>query len=135
MTYLVAYVAAAIIFLGLDSLWLGLVARRWYRAWMGGLMRERPNFSAAAVFYLFYLVGLVYFAVAPALSASGGWTEAAGSGALFGLIAYGTYDMTNLSTVRGWSVTMCVVDMTWGAVLSGLSAACGYLAVVVLAAH
>jgi len=135
MTYLVAYVAAAIVFLGFDSLWLGLVARRWYRVWMGGLMLERPNFSAAAVFYLFYLAGLVYFAIAPALSAGDGWIEAAGSGALFGLIAYGTYDMTNLATVRGWSVTMCVVDMTWGAVLSGLSAACGYLAAASLATH
>jgi len=134
MSYLVAYVAAAVVFLGLDSLWLGMVAKTWYRQWMGSLMRERPNFAAAGIFYLFYLVGIVYFAVAPAVGDGGGWQMAAFSGALFGLIAYGTYDMTNLATVKGWSVTMCAVDMVWGAVLSSLAAACGYAALQMWAA-
>jgi uncharacterized membrane protein len=129
MTYATAYIAAAIVFLGLDSLWLGMVARTWYRRWMGEMMRERPNFAAAGLFYLLYLVGLVYFAIAPALAGDGGWQSAAVSGALFGLIAYGTYDMTNLATVKGWSVTMSVVDMAWGTVLTGVSAVCGYAAV------
>ncbi|RWX78551.1 DUF2177 family protein [Neorhizobium lilium] len=134
MTYLIAYVATAIVFLGLDCLWLGLVARAWYRQWMGPLMRDRPNFSAAGLFYLLYLIGLVYFAVAPALAVGGGWPTAAFAGALFGLIAYGTYDMTNLATVKGWSVTMSAVDMAWGAFISSVAAVCGYAAVQMMGA-
>jgi uncharacterized membrane protein len=133
MSYLIAYAASAVVFLGLDSLWLGLVAKTWYRGWMGPLMRAHPNFAAAGLFYLLYLVGIVYFAVAPAVASGGGWPVAAFSGALFGLIAYGTYDMTNLATVKGWSTTMCAVDMAWGAVLSSLSAICGYAAFEVMA--
>jgi uncharacterized membrane protein len=124
LIYVIAYVSTAIVFLGLDSIWLGLVATKMYRRWLGSLMRERPNFAAAGLFYLVYVAGVVYFAVMPAIG--GGWTEAALSGAILGLIAYGTYDMTNLATLKGWSTAMSITDMAWGTVLTSLSATVGY---------
>ena len=124
--YLQAYFATLVVFLGLDALWLGVVARSFYAAQLGHLMRDSVNFVAAGGFYLAYVVGIVVFAVAPAL-ADGSWKHAALYGALFGLLAYGTYDMTNLATLRNWPLTMSLVDMAWGAVLTGVSATCGFL--------
>jgi uncharacterized membrane protein len=126
MLYLKAYAATLIVFLGLDALWLGVVARSFYAAQLGHLMRENVNFLAAGGFYLAYVAGIVVFAVAPAL-ADGSWKTAALYGALLGLLAYGTYDMTNLATLRDWPLTMSLVDMVWGALLTGLSATCGFL--------
>ena len=115
------------LFLGIDALWLGLIARRFYVDQLGALMRDSPNMLAAGGFYLFYVAGIVFFAVAPALAA-GSWKTAALNGALLGLIAYGTYDMTNLATLKDWPVTMSAVDLIWGGVLTGASATGGYLA-------
>lgn len=125
MQYIVAYVSTAIVFLGLDFLWLGFVARTRYRDWIGALMRDEINMAAAGAFYLVYVVGLVIFAVAPALK-SGSWQTALVYGALFGLFAYGTYEMTNFATLKGWPVAMVVVDMAWGTALSAAAAAAGY---------
>ncbi|NNG05739.1 MAG: DUF2177 family protein [Inquilinus sp.] len=123
--HLKAYVATLVLFLGIDALWLGVVARGFYASQLGGLMREQPNMVAAGGFYLFYVAGIVFFAVAPALAA-GSWKMAALNGLLLGLIAYGTYDMTNVATLKGWPVTMSLVDMAWGGALTAASAAGGY---------
>lgn len=125
MQYIVAYVSTAIVFLGLDFLWLGFVARARYRDWIGALMRDEINMAAASAFYLVYVVGLVIFAVAPALK-SGSWQTALVYGALFGLFAYGTYEMTNFATLKGWPVAMVVVDMAWGTGLSAAAATAGF---------
>ncbi len=125
-TYIVAYVATAVVFFGLDFLWLSRVATGFYRSQIGPLMLAQPNFAAAGIFYLFYIGGIVYFAVIPALS-GGTWTTALVSGAILGLIAYGTYDMTNLSTLKGWTIPMTITDMLWGAALTGVAATIGYL--------
>ena len=127
MRHLVAYVAAAVVFFGLDFVWLGLVAKSTYRSWIGHLMRDEIHAVAAILFYLVYVVGLVIFAVAPALKDSA-WQTAALYGALFGFFAYGTYDLTNLATLRGWSVSVTVVDMAWGAILTASSSLAGFLA-------
>jgi uncharacterized membrane protein len=127
MPYLQAYFAALLVFLVLDGIWLGLIAKSWYAAQLGGLLRSDVNWFAAGGFYLVYVAGLLYFAVVPALAA-GGWGRAAGAGALLGLIAYGTYDMTNLATLKGWPAAMSVVDIAWGAVLTGAAASAGYFA-------
>ena len=108
MIYIKAYAATLIVFLGLDFLWLGVVARGFYSARLGGLMRENINFVAAGGFYLAYVGGIVFFAVAPALS-EGSWQRAALNGALLGLLAYGTYDMTNLATLRNWPSTLLAI--------------------------
>lgn len=126
-TYLIAYAAAGLAFLVADALWLGVIARDFYRGQLGDLMSPNPNLVAAAAFYALYLVGVVYFAIAPALNA-GSWTTALLSGALLGLVAYGTYDLTNLAVTRGFPATMAIVDMGWGAVLTGVAATAGYFA-------
>jgi len=130
MTYLIAYLATAIVFLTIDAIWLGLVATTFYKSMIGHLMADKVNFAAAAGFYLLYCVGIVIFAVAPALK-SGDWTDAALYGALFGFFCYATYDMTNLSTLKDWPVTMAIIDIAWGTVLTGVAAVAGYLIVMV----
>lgn len=125
-TYLLAYISTAVVFFGLDFIWLSRVATSFYKSRIGDLMLAQPNFMAAGLFYLFYIAGIVYFAVAPALN-GGNWVSALVSGAILGFIAYGTYDMTNLSTLKNWSLSVSVVDMAWGTVLTGLAAAAGYL--------
>lgn len=128
MTYLIAYVSTAVVFFALDYVWLTRVAIGFYRQNIGELLLATPNFAAAGIFYLFYVIGLVYFAVMPALTASSVVTALL-NGALLGLLAYGTYDMTNLATLKGWSLSVSLVDMAWGAVLSAIAAAAGYLVV------
>ena len=125
MLYLKAYFAALLVFLVLDALWLGAIAKSWYAEQLGGLLRSDVNWFAAGGFYLVYVGGVIYFAVAPALAA-GGWGRAAFAGALLGLIAYGTYDMTNLATVKGWPAAMSFVDIAWGAALTAAAASAGY---------
>lgn len=128
MPYVIAYISTAVVFFALDYLWLTRIAIGFYREQIGSLMLASPNFAAAGVFYLFYVVGVVYFAVMPAVSA-GSLVTALINGALLGLLAYGTYDMTNLATLKGWSLPMSLVDMAWGAFLTATAAAAGYLAV------
>ena len=127
MKYLVAYLAAAAAFFLIDMLWLGKIAKRYYREKLAPLLLERFNFRVAALFYAVYVIGVVFFAVAPALAA-GGWETAAAYGALFGFFAYGTYDMTNLATLKRWPVSITVVDIAWGTLLTGTSAVIGYAA-------
>lgn len=127
MVYVKAYAVALAVFLVLDLVWLGLVARGFYASELGLLLRERVNLAAAGGFYLAYVAGVVFFAVAPAV-ADGGWQRAALNGALLGLIAYGTYDMTNLATLRDWPVAMSVVDIAWGGVVTGACAVAGFAA-------
>ena len=128
MTYVIAYISTAVVFFALDYLWLTRVAIGFYREHIGTLLLSPPNFAAAGIFYLFYVIGLVYFAVMPAVSA-GTVLTAAFNGALLGLLAYGTYDMTNLATLKGWSLQVSLVDMAWGAFLSATASAAGYYAV------
>ncbi|SCB37532.1 DUF2177 family protein [Rhizobium hainanense] len=123
----IAYAGTLISFLLVDALWLGLVARSFYQRQIGDLMLPNPYLGVAAVFYVFFAAAIVVLAVRPGLEASSLWT-AVGFGAVLGLAAYGTYDMTNLSTLKGWPVSLSVVDMVWGTVLTGLASACGYAA-------
>lgn len=132
MSYLVAYFTTAIVFFGLDYVWLSRVAAGFYRERLGHLLLDQPNLLAAGLFYLAYVAGIVYFAVAPAL-ANGGAAGAFFAGAVLGLVAYGTYDMTNLSTLRDWSVAVTFVDIAWGTLLTGVSAWAGYLLTMRLA--
>lgn len=125
-TLLFAYAGTAISLFIADAIWLGLVARTFYRDQLGSLMLPSPNFAIAAVFYIFFAVAVVVLAVMPGLK-SGSLAAAVGYGAVLGLAAYGTYDITNLATLKGWPVTMSIVDMTWGTFVTALSAGCGFL--------
>lgn len=133
MPYVIAYVSTAVVFFGLDYLWLSRVAIGFYRRHIGDLLLATPNFAAAGLFYLVYVAGIVYFAVMPAV-AGGSWLTALVGGAFLGLIAYGTYDMTNLATLKDWSLSVSLVDMAWGTVLTATAATAGYFAVARLAA-
>ncbi|QLF68973.1 DUF2177 family protein [Peteryoungia desertarenae] len=128
MNYVIAYVSTAVVFFGIDYVWLTRIAIGFYRRHIGDLLLATPNFAAAGAFYLFYVAGIVYFAVMPAVNA-GTIVTALVNGALLGLLAYGTYDMTNLATLKGWSLTVSIVDMAWGAVLTATAAAAGYYVV------
>ena len=121
MTWLFAYAAVAVIFLVLDAIWLGFVAKDFYARQLGDLMRDKPDFGIAGVFYLVYAAGIVLFAVLPGLQAQS-WRLSLGYGAALGFLAYGTYDMTNLATIRDWPVTMAVVDIAWGTAVTALTA-------------
>ncbi len=124
MPYLTAYLATLVTFVAIDLVWLGVVAKEFYRREMGDLMAQSFNLAAAGAFYLLYPAAVVLFAVQPA--AASAWSTAMFMGALLGLFAYGTYDLTNLATLRGWSLTLSVVDMVWGALLTGVAATAGY---------
>jgi uncharacterized membrane protein len=126
-TYFIAFVAAAVAMLGLDSIWLTLTADRLYRPLLGDLMVDHFRLGPAVGFYALYLCGALYFAVRPAL-ASGRLTTALVSGALLGFFAYGTYDLTNQATLNAWSTAISLPDMAWGAFLTAVVASAGYLA-------
>lgn len=111
------YLITFLTFLAIDSLWLGLVAPSFYRSQIGYIMAETPNFFAAGLFYLVFIFGMVVFIVDPGVR-EGTLIQSVSRGALFGLVTYATYDLTNLATVEGWPVLLTVVDLTWGTVLS-----------------
>jgi uncharacterized membrane protein len=125
--YLKLYFATLVAFLAIDMLWLVLVARSFYRKYLGFLMAPSPNWLAAVISYLLYVVGLVVFAVLPGLETSSLKTTLLRA-ALFGLIAYATYDLTNLATVKDWPLIVTVVDLIWGTVVSVAVCYAGYLA-------
>lgn len=128
MNYVIAYFGAGAAFLLLDLLWLGVIARSWYHSQMEGLIASSFNAPGAIAFYLIYLVGVIVFAISPALS-SGSVMDAALRGALFGFFCYATYDLTNLAVMRGYPLKLALVDIAWGTVLTGAAAAAGMLAV------
>lgn len=127
MIWIAAYFAAAVSFLALDALWLGVVASGLYQREFGEMLLDQPNFVAAAAFYGLYLVGVTAFAIRPALDA-GGWKRSMRLGALFGLVAYATYDLTNLATLKGFPINVVAPDLIWGAVVTATASVAGYVA-------
>jgi uncharacterized membrane protein len=125
--FLIAYLSTAVIFLALDAVWLSITASRIYRPALGHLMSGDFLLAPAAVFYALYIVGMVVFAVAPSLD-GGRWITALGLGALLGLVAYATYDLTNQSTLRDWPLLVTVADLCWGTLATATAAALSCLA-------
>jgi uncharacterized membrane protein len=113
------YAIALPVFFAIDMVWLGLVAKNFYRNQIGFLMTPNINWVAAILFYLLFIVGLVLFVITPAVE-KGSWLHALLFGALFGLITYATYDLTNLATLKDWPLWVTIVDMAWGATLGAL---------------
>lgn len=122
----VGYVGSAIAMLTLDIVWLLTMADRLYRPNLGSLLVDEFRLAPALAFYALYLFGVVYFAVFQALK-NDSWREAALNGALLGLVAYGTYDLTNQATLVRWPFVVTVVDLFWGAFLTAFTAVAGYL--------
>jgi uncharacterized membrane protein len=113
-----------VVMIGVDMLWLGVIAKRMYQDGIGHLMADRPNWVAGALFYPVFAAGLMVFAVVPNEDTEP-WTKTLISGALFGFFAYATYDLTNLATLKSWPWRLSAVDLAWGTVVSGTSALIG----------
>ena len=125
MDWIGRYLVVALLFGALDAAWLGTMGPRLYRPQLGDLMRRKPHVPGALAFYLLYVAGIVFFAMRPALE-DGRWQTALVHGALLGLVAYGTWDLTNLAVIREFPVLIVVADMIWGTVATGASAAGAY---------
>lgn len=121
------YGVALVSFLVIDLLWLGVVARSFYRAELGHLMRPNVNWAAAIVFYLVFVLAIVVLVVWPAVERES-LGRALSLGALFGLATYAAYDLTNLATLEGFPVRMAIVDMIWGTALCTTVSSLTYLA-------
>ena len=132
MRFVVAYLASGLVFVALDAIWLSQVALGLYRREVGDLLLDQPNLRIAGLFYVLFVAGIALLAVQPAVD-NGGWFAALWMGAVLGLVAYGTYDLTNLSTLRGWSLAIAAIDLAWGVILTATASTAGYFAVVILA--
>lgn len=126
--YLYCYGVTLLTLLVIDGVWLGVVAKNLYQEALAYHMAEKINFVGAAAFYLLYPAGVTYLAGVPALE-SGEWRDALLRGAVLGLVAYGTYDLTNLATFKSFPLHIALIDMVWGAVLTGVAATAGVLVV------
>jgi len=122
--YLGAGVLAMLVMGMLDAVWIGWLARPIYQQGLGHLMAEQVRMPAVVAFYVIYSIGLLIFVIAPE-GVSGSWGRTLGRGALFGLIAYAVYDLTNLATLRNWPLGVSLMDMAWGGIASALAAAAG----------
>jgi len=111
------FLIALPVFFLIDMVWLVLVAKKFYQEQIGFLMKPEINWLAAIIFYLLFIAGLVIFVISPAVEKHS-WLHALIFGALFGLITYATYDLTNLATLKDWPLLVTVVDLIWGTVLA-----------------
>lgn len=127
--FIIRLVTAGVIFAVIDAIWLTLVANKFYKNQIGHLLLTKPNLVAAVLFYVIFLIGLVVFVLNVALF-SHDWTWALGLGALFGFVTYATYDLTNLSTLKGFPVKLVIVDLLWGTFVTSLVATATYWTVV-----
>jgi uncharacterized membrane protein len=127
--FLKLYLIALPVFFVIDMVWLALVAKGFYAKQIGFLMKPDINWAAAIIFYLLFIVGLVQFVITPALEKNS-WMHALLFGALFGLITYATYDLTNLATLKDWPILVTIVDLIWGAVLAAAVSSITYFIAV-----
>lgn len=114
------------VFFAIDIVWLGLIAKDFYRGQIGALMKTDVNWTAAIIFYLIFIAGLVVFVISPAVE-KGSWMHALFFGALFGLVCYATYDLTNLAVAKDWPILVTIVDLAWGAAIAASVSTITYL--------
>ena len=113
------YLIAVVVFVILDAIWLGIISRNLYSKYLGYIMTETPNWIAAIIFYLLFIVGIVVFVVFPGIEEKNLWISF-GKAALFGLVTYATYDLTNLATIKSWPIQITIIDLIWGTFLSSI---------------
>ncbi|MBT8330943.1 MAG: DUF2177 family protein [Deltaproteobacteria bacterium] len=124
--YLKLYALTVPIFFSIDIIWLGIVAKGFYRRKLEFILSPQVNWTAAVVFYLIYIAGILFFAVRPAVI-NNSWAQAAGLGALFGFFTYATYDLTNMATIKDWPLIIVVVDIFWGICLCATVASLSFM--------
>ncbi|MDR3463930.1 MAG: DUF2177 family protein [Beijerinckiaceae bacterium] len=125
--FILAYIATLVVFLALDAIWLGRMGEIMYKPTLGDILLPAFRPVPALVFYLLYTMGVVVFAIKPAYGDSA-WSTALVLGALFGFVAYATYDLSNMATLRNWTLQLTLIDLAWGTFATGLSATMGYVA-------
>jgi len=122
MTFVKHYLITLVIFTLIDLVWLLFISRKLYQEKIGHLMAPKANMAAAAIFYLLFIAGIVFFVVNPAAEKQS-VLYALGAGAFFGLVTYATYDLTNLATLRDWPVSITIIDLAWGSFVTGTTSA------------
>jgi uncharacterized membrane protein len=122
---ILSYLLTLIVFLMVDMLWLGIIAKNMYQKFLGGFITDKVNWTPALIFYLIYVVGISIFAIYPAVN-KGSASNAILMGALFGIFTYATYDLTNLATMKDWPLNIVFIDILWGAFLSALVSFSGF---------
>ena len=120
------YYVSLPIFLVVDMTWLGLISKNFYAEQIGFLMKTNVNWLSAAIFYLLFILGLDFFVIYPAVEKNS-WVNALALGALFGLVTYSTYDLTNLATIKGWPLSVTITDLLWGTFVSAFVSLSTYL--------
>jgi uncharacterized membrane protein len=131
MENLVQYGVVLVVFFTIDMVWLGIVAKGIYSKYLGYLMSPKVNWGAALLFYLLFILGLLVFVIQPAL-VSQSMSDLLLKAALFGLVTYATYDLTNLATIKDWPVVITLIDLTWGMSLSVIVSGLSYLIINLL---
>ena len=126
MIWLAYFAVTFVVFMGIDLVWLGFVAKNIYSKYLGYLMAPNVNWLAALVFYVIFIIGVLYFVIAPSL-VDRDFTQLVIRAMLFGFITYATYDLTNLATVRDWPITITIIDLIWGTTLSTSVSVISYL--------
>jgi uncharacterized membrane protein len=124
--YLKLYALTIPVFFAIDMLWLGIIAKGFYRKNLKLILSSDVNWTAAATFYLIYIAGILFFAVRPAIN-NASLGQAAVLGALFGFFTYATYDLTNLATIKDWPLVIVVVDILWGVCLCTLVSSLSFM--------
>jgi len=122
---IISYLLTFIVFLAVDLLWLGIIAKSLYQKYLGDFLSDKVNWTAAVIFYFIYVAGISIFAIYPAVN-KGSVYHAILMGALFGIFTYATYDLTNLATLKGWPLPIVFIDILWGAVLSAIVSFSGF---------
>lgn len=125
MQFLKVYALTLVIFFLVDIVWLGVISKKLYKEYLGHLMAPNVNWAAALVFYFLFIAGLVFFVIMPAIE-KGDLMYAISVGAFFGLITYGTYDLTNLATLRDWPLNITIIDLVWGTFLNAATSGITY---------
>jgi uncharacterized membrane protein len=129
MKYVALFLITTLIFFAIDMLWLGVIARNFYREKLAFIFTGEVNWIAAFIFYFIYIAGILYFAVVPGFDHQS-WKMVLLNGALLGFLCYATYDLTNMSTIKQWPLIVVLVDIAWGTILTGSVAVLSYLAAV-----
>ena len=123
--YIKAYLITLVVFFGIDIIWLGVIAKDLYRNKIGFIMKDNFNMTAAFIFYMVFIIGLMFFVINRAVSL-GSWQYALWGGMFFGLVTYATYDMTNLATLKDWPLSLTFIDIIWGSILNGATSLISY---------
>ncbi len=128
---LISYLLTAVVFFAIDMVWLGLAAKKIYQKYLGAMLSDSVNWTAAIIFYLIFITGIFIFVIHPAVEKQS-VARAVFLGAIFGFIAYATYDLTNYATLKGFPFTIVIIDLIWGAALTAMVSAAGFYIVKII---